>query len=306
MYSGKNINQVSGNLYIGPAGWSYQDWLGTVYPRGSGFDRLAMISRYFNCVELNSSFYHIPSRKLVQSWVSRLSGNRDFQFSIKVSREVTHKREYNPSYLNKFIHRFDTLINNGLMGAFLLQFPWSFKNTVKNRDYLRNLSDAFAGYPTAVELRNGSWNNREALSFLRDCKLGICNIDQPQIGYSMPPMDVTTSGNLGYIRLHGRNRANWFSEDAGRDERYNYLYSPDELDKWRERAERMLNRTKNLFLITNNHFRGQAVVNGLQLKSMMEQKNVEIPPDLLNSYPLLQSISRGTAVQGSLLDEECD
>lgn len=288
-------------LRIGPAGWSYRDWIGPVYPKGKRTDQLRTIARHFNCIELNSSFYRIPSDRLVESWRQRLAAFSDFTFSVKVWQKFTHERSVDESAAAYFLHTFDPLIENGLVGAFLLQFPWSFRNQPENRRYISRLGRWFRDVPAAVELRHGSWNGPDTLKLLQDCHLAFCNIDQPVIGNSIPPTEYVTDKELAYIRLHGRNRKNWFNEKAGRDERYDYLYSERELEQWHRRAQRILGSVRNLFIITNNHFKGQALVNAFQLKSMLERRRIAIMPELVLAYPALEGISNPSSGQGTLL-----
>ncbi|HUV36335.1 MAG TPA: DUF72 domain-containing protein [Patescibacteria group bacterium] len=288
-------------LRIGPAGWSYRDWIGPVYPRGTGIDQLRTIAGHFNCIELNSSFYRIPPDRLIESWKRRLATIADFTFSVKVWQKITHERNVDEAAVAHFIHTFDPLIETGLVGAFLLQFPWSFRDVPENRRYLSRLGTWFRDIPAAVELRHGSWNNPDTLKLLGDRHLAFCNIDQPLIGNSLPPTGYVTDGELAYIRLHGRNRNNWFNEKAGRDERYDYLYSERELDEWHRRALQILGSVRNLFIITNNHFQGQALVNAFQLKSKLERRTVAIMPELVASYPVLENIAAPGPGQGRLL-----
>jgi len=295
-------DQGKTKLYIGPAGWSYKDWVGPVYPPGKRIDQLVMIARYFNCIELNSSFYRVPGERLVQSWVRRLSDTPDFTLTVKVWQRFTHERKGNSDEAKRFIHSFDLLLERGQVGAFLLQFPWSFRNDTDTRQLLERLASWFDGYPTAVELRHGSWNTSEALQLLSESGLAFCNIDQPVIGNSIPPTTYVTDERLGYIRLHGRNRRNWFRENAGRDERYDYLYNDRELEEWRKRASHLMNKVHTLFVITNNHFRGQALANAFQLRFLLEERKPPIPHTLTSAFPALQNIAAPAATQGDFFD----
>lgn len=288
-------------VWIGPAGWSYRDWIGPVYPPGKTVDQLLTIASHFSCIELNSSFYRIPGGRLIESWRRRLTGIKNFTFTVKAWQKITHERNVDETTVALFIHTFDPLIENGLVGAFLLQFPWSFKDQPENRNYLKRLGTWFREVPTAVELRHGSWNTPDVLKLLTDSNLAFCNIDQPVIGNSLPPTDYVTDANLAYIRLHGRNRKNWFNEKAGRDDRYDYLYTEDELKGWHERALRILGRVRNLFIVTNNHFQGQALVNAFQLRSMLERRSVMIMPELVSAFPELEEIAAHKPGQGRLI-----
>jgi uncharacterized protein YecE (DUF72 family) len=163
------------------------------------------------------------------------------------------------------------------------------------------LATWFRDHPTAVELRHGSWNAPGTGRFISECGLAFCVIDQPVIGDSLPPLEIVTDPRLAYIRLHGRNYKNWMRRDAGRDERYDYLYREDELEEWRQRAQRLAGKAENLFIITNNHFRGQALVNAFQLRSLLTGERQSMPETLVAAYPVLRGIALGPPAQDTLL-----
>ena len=290
-------------LFIGPAGWSYRDWIGPVYPPSGRIDRLLFVARFFNCIELNSSFYRSPGNSLVSSWRDRLSTSHGFRFTVKVWRRFTHDMAGSRDEARTFIDLFEPLISDDRIGAFLLQFPWSFRNSADNRKHLEHLGLWFAPAPTVVELRHGSWNVPATWELLGGAGLAFCNIDQPLIGDSMPPTEQVTNDRIGYIRLHGRNRRNWFRKDAGRDERYDYYYGEDELQEWKDRSMRLLDRVGRLFIITNNHFMGQAVANAFQLRHFLEGKRFQVPETLRRAYPALDTIALPAMGQGELLDD---
>lgn len=293
----------SSKLFIGPAGWSYRDWVGTVYPSSSGIDRLAFVARYFNCIELNSSFYRMPGDALVSSWGNRLDPFPEFRLTVKVWRRFTHDLSGSRDEARRFIDLFAPLIARDRIGAFLLQFPWSFRNSAENMRRLERLGDWFTGVPAVVELRHGSWNVPATWDLLAGANLAFCNIDQPLIGDSMPPTDRVTRGRTGYIRLHGRNRRNWFRKDAGRDERYDYCYTDEELEEWKRRSLSVLGRVDRLFIITNNHFMGQSIANAFQIRHLLEGERLEIPETVRRTYPALEAIALPTLEQGKFLDD---
>jgi len=292
---------ISGVIHIGPAGWSYEDWVGPVYPPGRRIDELLTIARYFDCIELNSSFYRTPAGHLVRSWAARVAQKQGFTFTVKVLQRFTHQRTGTEDEARRFIESFEPLIVQGSVGAFLLQFPWSFRNSPENRSYLGRLGRWFTNLPTAVELRHGSWNDPAVASLLSQCGLAFCNIDQPVMGDSMPPTEIVTDPRLAYIRLHGRNYANWMRKSAGRDERYDYLYREEELEEWKRRAVRLSMKAETLYIIANNHFRGQALVNAFQLRSLLGSAVQELPETLVKAYPALRHIAPGPPAQGTLL-----
>jgi uncharacterized protein YecE (DUF72 family) len=293
-------------LFIGPAGWSYRDWVGPVYPPSGKIDRLLFIARFFNCIELNSSFYRVPSSALVSSWRDRLSPFRGFRFTVKVWSRFTHDMAGSHDEARSFIDRFEPLITAERIGAFLLQFPWSFRNNTENRKHIEHLGRWFSSVPAAVELRHGSWNVPSTWELLSGAELAFCNIDQPLVGDSLPATEQVTNSRIAYIRLHGRNRRNWFRKDAGRDERYDYCYGDEELEEWKDRSLRMLGRVDRLFIVTNNHFMGQAVANAFQLKHLLEEKRLKMPETVRRAYPTLDRFALPSLEQGDLLDDGQD
>lgn len=182
------------------------------------------------------------------------------------------------------------LADEGVLGTLLLQFPWSFKNDRESKSYLVRLLDRLRDYPLVVEVRHASWNVSDFYDELSHRGVGFCNVDQPLIGRSLAPSDKTT-GPVGYVRLHGRNYQDWFREGAGRDARYDYLYSEEELDPWLERILEVSDGASETYVITNNHFRGQAVVNALQIRSRLEGRKVSAPASLVARYPVLVKVA---------------
>ncbi len=276
-------------IRIGPAGWSYKDWESTVYPQkpGKTFDPLAYLARFFDTIEVNSTFYRPPTPSTTESWTRRVASNKSFTFTAKLYRLFTHERgKATRKDETDFREGMAPLVKAGKLGALLLQFPWSFKNTDEDRVYLANLLEQFNDYPLVLEVRHTSWNNESVYEWLEERGVGICNIDQPVFARSIRPAARTTSP-VGYVRLHGRNYQNWFRDKAPRDERYNYLYSLDELDPWLTRIKQVAKQTRETYVITNNHFRGQAVVNALEIKAALEEKRVPGPEPLFEHYSRL-------------------
>ncbi|MFN2510358.1 MAG: DUF72 domain-containing protein [Pyrinomonadaceae bacterium] len=276
-------------IRIGPAGWSYKDWEGVVYPQkpGAKFDPLSYLATFFDTIEINSTFYRPPAATSAKSWARRVANNPGFRFTAKLHRVFTHERGKATNADEKiFREGIGPLAEAGNFGALLLQFPWSFKNTDEERPYLIKLIDRFKDYPLIIEVRHASWNNPAIYEELEKREVGICNIDQPIFKRSIRPAALTTS-LVGYVRLHGRNYQNWFREEAVRDERYNYLYSADELEPWIVRVKEVAAQSKETYVITNNHFLGKAVVNALEIKSTIEERRVPAPLPLFEKYPRL-------------------
>jgi uncharacterized protein YecE (DUF72 family) len=266
------------SIRIGPAGWSYKDWEGTVYPPHRGrFDELAYLASFFDTIEINSPFYRIPPPTHSKSWVRRVASNPDFKFTTKVFRGFTHESaEPAPADVDAFRAYLDPLASANRLGALLLQFPWSFKNTPESLDRLTKLFRNFDGYPLALEVRHSSFQTEEFVQFLAEQNVSWVNVDQPLFDNSVKPA-ATATGPVAYARLHGRNYEKWFAH-AETWERYNYLYTPEELEPWAGRIEEMA-KERDTYVITNNHFRGQAIVNAGDLKKRLGQSG-KLPPQL--------------------------
>jgi len=271
-------------LRIGPAGFAYKDWEGRVYPPDASrdFDRLAYLARWFDCVEMNVTFYRVPTAALVEKWMASVADRPSFRFAFKLYRGLTHGTEDDalPAYLDALAPARDA----GRLGAILLQFPFFFRNTQPNRARLAHLAGRLAGWPCAIEVRDKSWLIDPALDFLRRHSLGIVDIDLPQARDSVPPGTWTT-GPLGYVRLHGRNAEAWFDKKAGRDQKYDYLYSPAELEEWAGRIRSIAEATDSTYVVTNNHYGGQAVANAFELSRRLGLETARPPDILLESFP---------------------
>lgn len=270
-------------IRVGPAGWSYTDWEGVVYPKhGSKFDHLAYLASFFDTIEINSPFYRIPPPTHAKSWVRRVAANRDFKFTTKVFRGFTHeKATLAGTDVKEFRNYLDPLMEAERLGAILLQFPWSFKNTPEARVKLVELFHAFEEYPKALEVRHSTFQNEEFYAFLDEHDVSWVNVDQPLFSDSVKPADTAT-GPIAYARLHGRNYEKWFQHQESW-ERYNYLYTQEELQPWVERISSMA-KNKDTYVVTNNHFRGQAIVNAGELEQALGL-DATLPPQLKEVYP---------------------
>ncbi len=283
-----NKERISGeskaNIRVGPAGWSYSDWEGTVYPtnRPQGFHEAAYLAQYFSTIEINASFDRPLRPEVSRVWVQKLARYKNFEFTAKLYRGFTHDQNLDPADLRRFSQGLEPLIDNGLLGCVLAQFPASFRLSAENLAYVGRLARTMPQYPLVAEFRNASWNNSRALNVLADLGIGFCNIDQPQQSQSMPPTEHVTSP-IGYVRLEGRN----YQPEARSD----HFYSVDQLSRWLPRIERMAQSSQKLYVVANNHFAGQSVANALQIESMITRERVAVPPAALDRFPELQRIA---------------
>jgi uncharacterized protein YecE (DUF72 family) len=275
-------------IRYGPAGWEYDDWVGAVYPdpEPPRFDRLAWLAGYFDTVEVNSSFYRPYPASIADRWSDRIGDAAGFRFGAKVWRRFTHEREaYGADEVAEGRALLDRLHERGRLGAALLQFPWSFKRDAAGEAWLRDLFRAFAGLPLVLEVRHASWDASDFLAELAEAGVGIVNVDQPMFHHSLAP-GARVTAPVAYVRVHGRNFREWFRKNASRDARYDYLYSASELEPWVKRIREMAASppAPDVYVVTNNHFRGQAVANAKMLEAMTERRRVQAPPALLEAY----------------------
>jgi uncharacterized protein YecE (DUF72 family) len=296
--------EALGQIRIGTAGWSYKDWDGVFYPAGMQRRKqhaLEFLAQCFDVVEINTSFYGHIKPELAKLWARKVAVNPKFVFTAKLHRSFTHSpiavmeptsaATIKPNDEDERLARegLDALAATGKLGALLIQFPVSFKNTLLNREYLESLLRQFIEFPRVVEVRHESWDRPETLSYFTEKNVAFCNIDQPLIGRSLEATEHVTSP-VGYVRLHGRNYDQWFEAERGED-RYNYLYSEAELAGWKEKIERIAHKAEVTYVVANNHFEAKAGVNALQLKHMLRGKRVRATEALLRHYPELKSIA---------------
>ena len=291
------------HVRIGPAGWSYPDWAGYVYParRPRGFHEAAYLAEYFDTIEINTSFYHPIQPDHAAQWIERVTKNSRFVFTAKLWQKFTHEPAASIEDERAVRTGFDVLRRAGKLGAVLLQFPFSFHRSAETTAYLTALLKRFADYRLVVEVRHGSWNTPDFFSLLREFGTGFCNIDQPVIGRSLEPSEEVTAP-VGYVRLHGRRYDTWFSDnpEASGHERYNYLYSQEELEPWAGRIRKVIERAREVFVVTNNHYQGKAIVNALQLISLLKGEKVKVPEPLRQHYPQLEAIASEAPAEPTL------
>jgi uncharacterized protein YecE (DUF72 family) len=279
-------------LLIGTAGWSYPDWNDLVYPRAEK-NKLAWMARYFDCIEINSSFYRPFNARTGEKWLRDVEANERFQFTAKLWRRFTHETDeaFTGEEVKAAKEGFSILKDAGKLAGVLLQFPFFFRDSEQTRDLLKRIAEGFAEYPKVLEVRDASWSEPEAVEFITGLNLNLACLDMPLTKSAYKEWSRVT-GPIGYLRLHGRNREAWFGKDAGRDDRYNYLYSDKELDQIIERAEEMRRVAQLVVLIWNNHFRGKAAVNAFQTIHRILGKKVTVPESLAREYPELRGVMR--------------
>jgi uncharacterized protein YecE (DUF72 family) len=311
------------NVRVGTSGWSYPTgkgtWNGVFYPatrskrRGTDqFDELRFYATHFDTVEVNTTFYGQPRPDAAADWVRRTPAG--FTFALKLYQKFTHPKmfretalrsapgaedalldllaEVTQSDIDDFRTGIEPIVRADRLGALLAQFPPSFKNTNASREYLAQLLRAFGEYPVAVELRHRSWSDAfgETLQLLNSFQAAWVQIDEPKFRFSIRQNQLPNITGFYYMRLHGRNAAQWWRHET-RDDRYNYLYSAEDLKEFSETAAAASHLVKKAYLYTNNHFSAKSVVNAVMLKAQLGQPiEGEYPPELVERYPEIREL----------------
>ena len=287
--------------HIGTAGWSYKDWVPSFYPKNqsAGSDWLQFYSLYFNCVEVNSTYYTYISPKIVEGWIKKVTDSEDFLFTMKLHQDFTHKKDFDQQKIKAVSYNLDILTKAERLGGLLIQFPYSFSFDNTTADYVRELRDIFQSYNCFVEVRHKSWLKKEALEMFKKLNLTYCTIDQPQIGQAIPFEPIITN-DKAYLRFHGRNVKAWLKSinNFGKQqsyeeqsERYKYLYSPGELVEIDQKIKSIQEKAKEIYVIMNNHPQGDAIANAFELIHLHEEKNkVQMPSTIVKAYPRLEEI----------------
>ena len=253
-------------LHIGTSGFSYEDWVGSFYPEGLPKRAyLRFYAQHFSACELNFTYYRMPNARTLEAMATKTPDH--FLFTLKANQEMTHEREDTETAFAQFVAALDPLIQAEKLGCILVQFPWGFKNTPQNRDYLKLCRERLGELPAAVEFRNREWITDEVFELLRKLDLGFCCVDQPRLRGLIPPIAVTTS-RVAYVRFHGRNAAKWWRHEQAW-ERYNYTYSEEELKEWVPKIRKLDSEAQDTYIFANNHYQAQAVDTAKQLRMLL-------------------------------------
>jgi uncharacterized protein YecE (DUF72 family) len=276
-------------IYIGIAGWSYADWKGIVYT-SSKIDELEYVSGFVDCIEINNTFYRPPSERNTNSWLRRTAAKPEFFFTAKLHRDITHEGKIEAETVKQFHTGFEPMLEAGKLQHLLVQFRYDFIDNAQSREHLSQIAKNFSEtFSLVVELRHKSWEGPDALKFLQELGVTVCNLDYPTSWDSFN-MQNCTIGRNGYFRLHGRNAEKWFSK-SGRDETYNYYYNENEVAQIKERIDGLARAFETLTVITNNHYHGAELANALELKALLTGQKQPVPEGLLSTYPNLARIA---------------
>lgn len=268
-------------IYIGTSGFSYDDWKGFFYPEKLNTkDMLKYYAHQFPAVEINSSYYAIPGARSFASMVDKTPDG--FKFAVKAHKDMTHAENPDPNAFDMFLGAITPLQEAGKFGCMLAQYPWGFKKTPENKDELRRFRERVGDLPTVIEFRNAEWVEPETFQLLTELNFGFCSVDEPHLKGLMPDVTAVTS-SIGYVRFHGRNAQKWWKHDQAY-ERYDYLYSEEELQEWVPKVENVSLQASDTYLFFNNHFQGKAANNARMLARML---GLPLPTEELAGEPQL-------------------
>jgi len=260
---------------IGTSGFSFDDWVGRAYP--AGLAKTKMLEYYagvlgFDTVELNFTYYAMPTPRTLQSMVNRTGA--DFCFVVRSHKDMTHdiwadedRRVLKDTgeVFRAFRDGISPLVDSGRLGCVLVQLPVFFYPVPQNFEYLRKMPALMPGVSIVVEFRNRAWLRPDAFRMLEESGMGCCVVDEPKLSRLMP-FEPRRTSDVAYFRFHGRNQ-NWFN--ASREERYNYLYSTAELEEFIPPLKSVSAGAKTTFVFFNNCHAGAAARNALMMKQML-------------------------------------
>ncbi len=257
-------------ISIGTSGFSYRDWKGVFYPESmKPGDYLSYYAEKFSVVEINTTYYGIQKPAVFARMVERTPAN--FEFFVKANSATTHEMD-DAAVRREFLDSLAPLREAGRLSGILFQFPWKFRNGEQNQRYLTELRAGYGEIPLFIEFRHASWNHGEVFDFLDRQGLHFVSVDEPQIGGMMPPAARVT-GNIGYVRFHGRNEKTWWDAEG---DRYNYFYREDELEQWIDRVQEMEKTVWKLYAFFNNCHQGFAVRNAVMFRDLCKKRGIPV------------------------------
>lgn len=263
---------------IGTSAWSDHD---PFYPKGTKpAEMLRYYAERFPIVEVNTSYYRVPSRKMVEGWVERTPPG--FIFDVKPPRELTSTPEVpkgeapvpDADIAQRFAESIAPLADAGKLGALTFQFPPSYRNTEEHQEYIRLLPELFPGMNVSIEFRRRDWLDEEhaesTLKLLEDAGLGYTMADEPQMGSgSVPPVFGVTNPKLAIVRFHGRNYETWYRFTGSSRDRFNWEYKPEEFEEWRGKLQTAIEIADSVHIFFNTNYGDQGPRNAQLLMDFL-------------------------------------
>jgi uncharacterized protein YecE (DUF72 family) len=263
-------------LWVGTSGYSYPDWVGDFYPKGTASGKmLSYYARHFPLVELNFTFYRPPAEEQMTRLTEQVPDG--FQFIVKLHQSFSH--DFQLAGAEHFRQALQPLVRQNSLMSLLLQYPQRFHYDIVNLDRLRLVAEAFQGMPLAVEFRHASWNRPEVKDWLTEHQLHLVSVDVPPIA-SLFPSGLMQTSRMIYVRFHSRRAESWY---GGEKERYDYLYTDGDLTSWIDDIMARQGGVDRTLLLFNNCYLGQAVRNARRIQELVEQGRY--PVDLIAPPP---------------------
>ncbi len=251
-------NRLQAEIRVGTSGYSFADWIGVFYPyhisKGKMLDHYV---QHFPTVEINSTYYRIPHPAVIYNMVKKTPSH--FDFMVKVPQSFTHRRTEIESDILLFRESIRPIIDSGQLAGCLAQFPYSFKRSKEALEYVARCREAVEPSKLFVEYRHSSWSSSSVVERMAAERIGYVSVDEPALSGLMD-RDVHLTTDTVYVRLHGRNNDGWW---VSGEQRYNYLYSEQELEEWRAKLEEIRNKVARIYVYFNNCYDGKAAINAL-------------------------------------------
>ena len=252
-------------VFLGTSGYSYEDWVGPFYPRGTRKPQmLEYYQHFFAATELNYTYYTMPRASTLFQIRNRAP---HMQFSVKAHQSLTHERRGTRQSWQDFADAMTVLSDTGQLACLLFQFPYSFKCSNDSYAYLDEVIDYFDAFHIVLEFRHVSWHNDATYDYSKKRGATLCSIDAPRLP-GLTGNVLYPGRELAYYRLHGRNAQHWF--DGDNVTRYDYRYSPAELNEIINNVIALVEASQHVFLFANNHPRAQAVETVIQIAEALE------------------------------------
>lgn len=258
-----------GAIRTGTVGYSYRDWAGIFYPAGSPLRRqFNLYCQNFNVCELTQFTHQMPDPERVSHFAAQIK--TDLRLFVRIHNTFTHCADIGLALTvaRHFRKAMEPLFDAGKLAGLVANFPYAFKNTTENREYIQQLSSAlaFEGLALQLDFRHASWMTDAAFEWMRNCGLGFVCVDEPQLPGLVSPHAVATADRV-LVRLHGRNSEGWWSGNA--TTRYDYSYDTNELRELIDRYANVAREAKEVCFLFQNHWQAQSVKNALQWKALI-------------------------------------
>ncbi|UCE02928.1 MAG: DUF72 domain-containing protein [Candidatus Latescibacterota bacterium] len=262
-------SRAPGEVRVGTSGYSFKDWIGPFYPPGTKVaEQLPLYARHFDCLEVNVTYYRVPDAQLLEGMSRRTP--EGFHFILKLHGDMTHRASRDDGLYRDFNAALRPLQDAGNLHGLLAQFPYRFKNTQANRHFVAELRERFANHPLFVEFRHAGWAIEPVFAWLRKLAIGWVSVDEPDLP-GLLPREARATSDVGYVRLHGRNAENWWEPGRGGGDRYDYLYSQEELQEWVRKIRSLLQETRRTYVFFNNCHAGKAPSNAQAMKELLSE-----------------------------------